>query len=126
MTTNIISPPDFVDDPNHSVLLVDVSYDDLATLAHLCSVHDESFNIYWYPSFANNIDWMNSVALRADAIIVNTEINEFSPIKDRLVDAPKTWHYGPKNFLNNSRKYHNVLDYFIQRANERKHSNDTL
>ncbi len=126
MTTNIISPPDFVDDPNHTVLLVDATFTELEMLAHLCSVHEESFNLYWYPAFANNLDWMNQVALRADAIIVNTEINELSPVKDRLVDAPKTWHYGPKNFLSNNRKHNTVIDYFIQRANERKHSNNTL
>lgn len=126
MTTNIISPPDFVDDELHTILLVDTTYDDLATLAHLCSVHAESFNIYWYPAGANNLDWMNAVAHRADVILVNTEPNEFSFIKDRMAVLDKAYHYGPKNFLNNNRKYNTVLDYFIQRANERKHSNDAL
>lgn len=126
MTTNIISPPDYVDEPNHTVLLVDTSYEDLELLAHLCSVHDENFNIYWYPAGANNLDWMNDVAHRADTILVNTEPNEFSFIKDRLAVLPKAYHYGPKNFLNNNHKHESVLDYFIRRANERKNTDSTL
>lgn len=126
MTTNIISPPDFVDYPNHTVLLVDTSYEDLELLAHLCSVHEENFNIYWYPAGANNLDWMNAVAYRADVILVSTEPNEFSFIKDRMAVLDKAYHYGPKNFLNNNRKLDSLLNYFIQRANERKESNNTL
>ena len=126
MTTNIITEPDYVDDQNHTVLLVDIATNDIETLAFLCSNHDEEFNLYCYQEPMNNVEWLKSVALRADAIIVNTEINALSPLKDRLVDSPKAYYYGPKNFFNNNRKYNNVLDYFIQRANERKHSNHSL
>lgn len=126
MTTNFITPPDFVEDPNHNILLVDVDPVDVETLAFLCANHDESFNVYLYKEDTNNVEWLNQAALLADAIIVNTIETGLSSIKDRFVDAPKTYHYGPKNFLNNSRRHNSVLDYFIQRANERKQSSDSV
>ena len=126
MTTNFITPPDFVDDPNHNILLVDTDPVDVETLAFLCAGHDESFNVYLYKADMEQVDWLNAAVERADAVIVNTDINDFSPIKDKLVDLTKTYYYGPKNFLNSTRKHATVLEYFINRANDRKHSTDSL
>ena len=120
MTTNFITPPDIVEDSQHTILLIDVDPVDVETLAHLCANHDEPFNVYLYKADMNDEQWMGDVAYRADAIIVNTIENELSPVKDSLVDLLKTFHYGPKNFLNNSRKLNNIYEYFVNRANERK------
>jgi hypothetical protein len=120
MTTNFITPPDFVSDPNHTILLVDVDPVDVETLAHLCAGHDESFNIYLFKEGMSELGWYDECVALAHAIIVNTNETELSPAKDQLVDMPKTFHYGPKNFLNNPRGLENFLDYFIQRANERQ------
>lgn len=119
MTTNFITPPDFVEEPNHSILLVDVDPVDVETLAHLCAGHDESFNIYLYKADMEETAWLDKCISRVDAIIVNTVENEFSPIKDKMVDLTKTYHYGPKNFLSNNRQYVNFLEYFINRSNVR-------
>ena len=119
MTTNFITPPDFVDDPNHSILLIVVDPVDVETLAHLCAGHDESFNIYLYKEDMNETAWLDKCAARVDAIIVNTMENEFSTVKDKLIDLTKTHYYGPKNFLNNNHRYVNFLEYFINRANVR-------
>lgn len=126
MTTNFITPPDFVDDPNHSILLIDVDPVDVETLAFLCAGHDEAFNVYLYNEDLDDINWLTRAAGQVDAIVVNTTNNSLSPIKDLFVGSPKSYHYGQKNFLNNDRKYNNVLEYFIKRAHERNNSTNPL
>ena len=127
MTTNFITPPDYVEDNQHTVLLIDADVADVETLAHLCAGHDESFNVYLYKEDMNNVEWMQDVAYRADTIIINTEENALTPLKDGLVDQLKSHHYGPKNFLGNDRKLINIYEYFVNRANERKSNpTDTL
>lgn len=127
MTTNFITPPDFVEDSQHTVLLIDVDPVDVETLAHLCATHDESFNVYLYKEEFEDKQWMGNAAYRADVIIINTIENGLSPEKDAFVNLIKTYHYGPKNFLNNNRKLQNIYDYFVNRANERKpDTTDTL
>lgn len=127
MTTNFITPPDFVEDSQHTILLIDVDPVDVETLAHLCASHDEPFNVYLYKEDLNDKKWMSDAAYRADIIIINTIENGLSPEKDAFVDLLKTYHYGPKNFLKNNRKLQNVYEYFVNRANDRKqHSTDSL
>jgi hypothetical protein len=126
MTTNFITPPDFVDEPNHSVLLIDVDPVDVETLAFLCAGHDEAFNVYLYRTEFDDIAWLTKAASQVDAIIINTEDSTLSSTKDLLIGLPKTYYYGPKTFLNEDRKYTNVLDYFIQRSHERKHPTNSL
>lgn len=125
MTTNFITPPDFVDDDNFNILLIDVDPADVETLVYLCANHDESFNIYLYRAEHEDTLYMNRCADRANAIIINTEPNSLSQVKDHLVDLSKSWHYGPKRFMNRHR-IENVLEYFINRANERKYSTNSL
>jgi len=126
MATNFITAPDFVDDPNFNILIVDASPEEVETLAYLCSNHDESFNVYLYREDHSDILYLNRCADRADAIIVNTTENGLSTTKDHFVDMPKSWHYGPKRFLGNTRRIESVIEFFINRSNERKHSTSTL
>ena len=127
MTTNFITPPDFVEDKQHTILLIDVDVVDVETLAHLCATHDESFNIYLYKEDMNDLKWLSDAAYKADVLIINTEDNSLSSIKDGYVDLVKSYHYGPKNFLANERKLPNIYEYFVNRANERKSNpTDTL
>ncbi len=126
MSTNFVTAPDFVNENNFTVLLVDASADEVEMLAYLCGNHEESFNIYLYREDHSDLLYLNRCADRADAIIVNTEENGLSTTKDHFVDMPKTWYYGPKNFLGNPRRINNVIEFFINRANERKQSTSTL
>mgnify|MGYP000028144963 FL=1 len=121
MTTNFITPPDFVDDPNYTILIVDADPADVETLAYLCAGHDEAFNVYLYRADMDNDLWLNQAADRADTIIVNTIDNKLSSIKDHFIDFPKTYHYGPKHFLHSARRCSTLLEYFVIRANDRKH-----
>ena len=121
MTTNFITPPDFVDDPNYTILIVDADPVDVETLAYLCAGHDEAFNVYLYRADMDHDLWLNQAADRADTIIVNTIDNKLSSTKDHFIDFPKTYHYGPKHFLHSARRCSTLLEYFVIRANDRKH-----
>lgn len=121
MTTNFITPPDFVEDPNHTILLIDADPVDVETLAYLCAGHEEAFNIYLYREDMNDDLWLNQAADRADTIIVNTVDNKLSGIKDNFIDFQRTYYYGPKHFLHSTRQCSTLLDYFVIRANDRKH-----
>lgn len=126
MTTNFITPPDFVTDPNHTVLLVDVDPADVETLAFLCANHEEAFNVYLYKEDMDDTLYLNRCAERADAVIINTVDNSISHLKEHLALQGNSYYYGPKTFIQNPRKCQTVLDYFINRANERKQSTNPL
>lgn len=117
-TTNFITPPDFVDDKQHTILLIDVDPVDVETLAYLCGGHNESFNIYLYKADMLNLAWLDEAAAKSDAIIINTVENDLSRIKDAYATKENAYHYGPKHFLNNKRQQNTVLDYFVNRAHD--------
>jgi hypothetical protein len=124
-TTNFITPPDFVDEPNHTILLIDVDPVDVETLAFLCGSHNESFNVYLYKEDLNNLPWLEEAVDKADAIIINTVTNGISGIKEFYATSKIAYHYGPRD-LGNERKHQTVLDYFVNRANELKSVTDTI
>jgi hypothetical protein len=118
--SNFITPPDFVDEKKHTVLLIDVHADDVQTLAMFCKTSPEFFNVYLYNYQMASEDWFGEARDRADAIIINTEVNTFSSIKDLLAELPTAWYYGPKSFLKNPNRIKSPIDYFIQYSNNLK------
>ena len=112
--TNFITPPDFVTNGNHTVVLIDATEQQIDQLAEFCRTAINSYNVYIYRNGMNDIDWLKSAMSQADTFIVNTESNELSPVKDRVVDSLKSWHYGPKNFLGNNRRIASLENYFQQ------------
>jgi hypothetical protein len=117
-TTNFITPPDFVDEPNHTILLIDVDPVDVETLAFLCGSHSESFNVYLYKEDLNNTSWLEEAAKRADTIILNTIENGLSDLKKLYALRETAYHYGPVQY-NAQRNHQTVLDYFVIRANDK-------
>jgi hypothetical protein len=114
MHSNFITPPDFVNEPLHTVLLIDPTWQELESIAVLCKTSGTDFNVYVYDDTMNDIDWLLSAAQQADTIIVNTTPTACSPTKDRLIDLPRTYYYGPKNFLSNQKQIAHPQDYFIE------------
>lgn len=118
MHSNFVTPPDTVTDPKHTVLLVDPVWSDLQAVAMICKTVGTDFNVYVYDAGMNDIDWLLKVASLSDAIVVNTDASDCSPNKDRLVDMPRTYYYGPKNFLSNKKRIANPQEYFIEYARQ--------
>lgn len=111
--TNILTPPDVSYDDNHTVVLIDASAQQIDDLAQWCGSSQKSYNIYLYRSDMNNLPWLESACGGADAILVNTVVNELSPVKDRLITTySNSWYYGPKNFLTNTQSITGPEKYF--------------
>ena len=122
MYSNFITPPDFVNEDKHTVVLIDAAADDVQRLALLCKEGTSDFNIYLYNSESESEDWLMSALERADKIIVNTLENEKSVIKQLLRSNPKALFYGANSTVESLQKY--FIDYIL---NERSHStNSTL
>ena len=93
MTTNFITPPDFVDNENDNVLIVDASVTDIESVAILLSTHPRSFNIYLFRADMDARSWLDKAVDIADTIIVNTDPTDLSLFKSRLLSLPNTQYY---------------------------------
>lgn len=110
--SNIITPPDFIDSNAHTVLLIDPSQIEVEAIALYCSGTDEAFNIYVYLSQMNDTEWLSTAMQKSSAIIVNTTESGISKVKDKIATMAKSYYYGPKNFLVNSKRVNSPLEYF--------------
>ena len=112
--SNFITPPDFVDEAKHNILLIDVHSQHVQNLGTYLMTCEKYFNIYLYNYEMGNAEWFGDVRNRVDAMVINTEANMFSSTKDMLAELPISWYYGPKGFLKNNRQINSPLDYFTQ------------
>lgn len=114
--SNFVTPPDFVNEAKHTVLLVDVVDDQVQSIGMFCKHTSAEFNVYLYNANMDDMTWFSQAVDRADTIIVNTIPNQFSPLKDIIAESPKACYYGPKAHLQNPRRINNPIDYFIEYA----------
>jgi hypothetical protein len=117
--SNIITPPDFVDEPKHTVLIIDADANHIQSIGAFLKNSDNYFNIYLYHSDMGNQEWFTQVRTRADTYIINTEKNKFSAVKDLLTEAPNSYYYGPKKFLKNKNQIDSPVDYFTNFDNNK-------
>lgn len=113
-TSNIITPPDFINDGSHSVLMIDPVQAEVEAVALYCSSVDVVFNIYVYLAEMNDTEWLVNVLPRVDAVIINTVPNGISGIKDKIAVQPNAYYYGPKRFLMNPKQVKNTIEYFAE------------
>jgi hypothetical protein len=110
--TSIITPPDFVSDFVHTVLIIDPEQSELEAIALFCASTDTDFNIYVYLTGMEDTDWLSSAIKKASQVIVNTINTELSVIKDAIAVNPAVMYYGPKRFLMNHNRIEHPLEYF--------------
>lgn len=111
--SNFITPPDFVDTANTSVLIVDAAWDDVETLALWCKEAHQSYNIYIYSDIMLDEAWLADAINAVDVVIVNTEDSAVSHVKNQLIKAANCWYYGPKKFLGNKQRMERPIDWFM-------------
>ena len=112
--SNFITPPDVINESKHNVLVIDATLDEVQQLGLFCTNSPINFNIYLYNYTMNNLDWMALAGDRAHAIIINTEENSFTEIKEKLLDLSFCYYYGPKTYDFSPRKINRPVDYFIE------------
>jgi len=111
--SNFITPPDFVDEIKHTVLIVDVSPDELQALAMFCKNSLVYFNIYIYNYELQLDEWFCKAQKCSEAIIINMSNNKFLSDKENLLADKNTWYYGCEPKEGNSKYINNPLEYFI-------------
>ncbi len=116
MVSNLVTPPDVVDNGLHSVLLVNPEQTDLDAVIRFCQYSDQLFNVYVYTPNMNNEIWLNQAVLASDAILVNAKSNEYKDLC--LLD--KSYYYGDCVYLENTRKIHDPLQYFAAQIDSDK------
>lgn len=108
MDSNLITPPDIVNNGFHSVILVDPEQSDVDAVIKFCQHCEKPFNVYVYTPNMDNYEWLSRAVEASDATIVNTRTENYKSFC--LLD--KTYYYGPKFYMENSRKLTDPLHYF--------------
>lgn len=108
MDSNLITPPDILDNGLHSVTIIDPEQHDVDAIIRFCQHSNTAFNVYVYTPNMDNIQWLSQAVNASDAIIINTRTDDYKDLC--LLD--KTYYYGPKNFVENQRKLDDPLHYF--------------
>lgn len=108
MVSNLVTPPDLLDNESHSVLLVDPEQADLDAVIRFCQHTDQTFDVYVYTPNMNNRAWLDQAATVCDAIVVNSRSDNYKELC--LLD--KTYYYGDRIYLENNQKIHDPLQYF--------------
>jgi hypothetical protein len=108
MVSNLVTPPDIVDNQLRSVLLVDPSQTDLDAVIKFCQYATEIYNVYVYTPNMNDLTWLSRAVDASDAVIVDSSSDTYKELC--LLD--KTYYYGDKLYLENPRKITDPLHYF--------------
>lgn len=109
--TNFITAPDFINENEHTILIVDAAPIDIETLAFLCASHSESFDIYLYKESMEDLGWLIQAAGKANTILLNTVKNSISAVKETYAAKENVYHYGDITYPND-RRIESVLSYF--------------
>lgn len=116
MDSNLITPPDILDNGLHSVTVIDPEQTDVDAVVRFCQFSDAVFNVYVYTPNMDNRKWLSDAVNASDAVIINTRTNDYQDLC--LLD--KTYYYGPKLFVENQRKLEDPLHYFASQAESAK------
>jgi hypothetical protein len=108
MDSNLITPPDILQNGLHSVTIVDPEQTDVDAVIRFCQFSDTAFNVYVYTPNMGNNQWLHKAINASDAVVVNTQTDKYADIC--LLD--KTYYYGPKNYVDNQKKIDDPLHYF--------------
>jgi hypothetical protein len=117
--SNFITPPDFVDEVKHTVVMVNATEGDIQALGMFCKTAVAYFNIYFYNHAMNNPAWFDQVLTRADAVVINYLVDIPAADQKRLFSSNKTWYYGPSEVVGSAHHVDTPLDYFINYVENR-------
>jgi len=111
--SNLITPPDFLDNENKSILLIDPEPTEVEDIYLWLQSDSASINVYVYTAEMKDLKWLKAAVKKSSAVIVNTINNINSPLKDKLAEKKGTYYYGPKRFIMNQNVINAPIDYFI-------------
>jgi hypothetical protein len=112
MPSNLITPPDILNNGLHSVVLIDPDQDVVDAVIRLCQHNDREYNIYVYTPNMENVEWLTTAVNSCDVAIINTRSDDY---KDLWL-LNKTYYYGSKILIENPRKLTDPIHYFAQES----------
>lgn len=101
-----------VEPERHTVLIVDSDWPEIEEVALFCKTSKKFYNVHVYRADMDNEVWLVEQAEKAEFVIVNTVDSSVSRVKDRLIEQPNAFYYGPKNFLKSEKKLTAPLNFF--------------
>lgn len=116
MDSNLVTPPDIVNNGLHSVLLVDPDQSDLDATIKFCQYSEQAFNIYVYTPNMDNTKWLTEAVDACHACIINTRSDDYRNLW--LLD--NTYYYGPRILLENPRRLRDPIHYFAEQLESAK------
>jgi hypothetical protein len=73
MHSNFITAPDYVE----NILIIGATADQAAAVADHCRASDKVYNVYFYDSSSNDLDWLNRVAFRVDTVLLQESLLQY-------------------------------------------------
>jgi len=114
MPSTVITPPDFIENENTNILIIDADLTDVENITLFLQTSFKFYNVYLYRDIMLDVPWLEKVINSADTIIVNTEESDCTAQKNQLIKDTRTWYYGPRQFLGNPQKLSSPIDFFVK------------
>ena len=71
-TSRFVTYPSTVEtNPNHRVVLIDATEQELTQLERFLQTSEENFDVYIYPSDSYDLEWLNYASSDAKLILIN-------------------------------------------------------
>ena len=71
-TSRFVTYPSTVENnPNHRVVLIDATKQELTQLERFLQTSEANFDVYIYPSDSYDLEWLNHVSIDAELILIN-------------------------------------------------------
>ena len=71
-TSRFVTYPSTVEtNPNHRVVLIDATEQQLTQLERFLQTSEENFDVYIYPSDSYDLEWLNYASSDAELILIN-------------------------------------------------------
>ena len=71
-TSRFVTYPSTVEiNPNHRVVLIDATEQELTKLERFLQTSEENFDVYIYPSDSYDLEWLNYASSDAKLILIN-------------------------------------------------------
>ena len=71
MPSNLVTPPDFVNNNNRTAVVINATWDEIESLHLWLATAFQDWNIYFYNHTMENLAWLEQAVDRAEVVVVN-------------------------------------------------------
>ena len=74
MPSNLVTPPDLVDNDNRTAIVVNATWDEIESLHLWLATAYQDWNIYLYNHTMEDLAWLAQAVSRAEVVVVNQSV----------------------------------------------------